>query len=359
MTSETKRGGEMIGTDTSVSGAADLGAIQSGRRAGGPMQPSISVVVPVYNSKGTLPELVQRLESVLSELTDEYELILVNDGSRDGSWLVIEELARRHSWVSGFDLMHNYGQHNALLAGIDKAQNEAIVTIDDDLQHPPEEIPKLISKLGEGFDVVYGQPATRHHSAWRNFSSRTLQVVSNVVLGSEMGSHFSAFRAFRAILRRGFASFADAQLSIDVLLSWSANRVTHVKVAHHPRREGRTGYTLGKLMRLAFSMITGYSSLPLRVASSLGLFASLIGLALFLYVVIQRLVQTTPVPGFTFLAAEIALFAGLQLFAIGIIGEYIARLHFRTMGKPPYVIRESVGSDLPPATDWESGPGLE
>jgi undecaprenyl-phosphate 4-deoxy-4-formamido-L-arabinose transferase len=304
---------------------------------------SASVVVPVYNSEQTLAELASRLEKVLTPLLKSFEIIFVNDGSRDQSWEKILELAEHKSFIRGFNLMTNYGQHNALIAGIDEAKYEIILTVDDDLQHPPEEIPRLLEKLCSGYDVVYGRPAARSHSAWRNLSSKLLKTTLKVVLGAEMGGHSSAFRAFRADLRRGFKNFRDAQLSIDVLLSWSAARVTHVLVEHHNRKVGKSGYSMRKLVVLAFNMLTGYSTLPLRIASWIGLFSALNGLGIFLYVVIRRLLQTTYVPGFAFLSAEIALFAGLQLFAIGVIGEYVARLHFRTMGKPSYVVREEVG----------------
>ena len=314
---------------------------------------SVSVIVPVYNSQATLAELTARTEAVLTPLVQRLEIILVNDGSRDASWQIITKLAEQSPNIHGLNLMRNYGQHNALLAGLQRAQYELIVTLDDDLQYPPEEIPRLLSKLNKGYDVVYGRPAGRNHSTWRNVSSKMLKTVLKVVLGAEMGSHSSAFRAFRAILRRGFDGFTDAQLSIDVLLSWSAARVTHIPVEHHARRVGRSGYTFRKLMLLAFNMLTGYSTLPLRLASGAGLMTALAGLAMFFYVVIRRLLQTTYTPGFAFVASEIALFAGMQLFAIGVIGEYVARLHFRTMGKPPFVIREEVGNhalkmDRPP-----------
>ena len=307
---------------------------------------SVSVVVPVYNGEATLAELTARVGDVLTPLVSRFEIILVNDGSRDESWRVITKLVDQNPHICGLNLMRNYGQHHALLAGTQKARHEIIVTLDDDLQHPPEEIPKLLAKLNEGYDVVYGRPAKRNHSAWRNTSSRLLKTVMKVVLGAEMGSHSSAFRAFRAILRRGFENFADAELAIDVLLSWSAAKVTHIPVEHCPREVGKSGYTFRKLALLAFNMLTGYSTLPLRFASALGLMTSVFGLVMFLYVVIRRLLQTNYVPGFAFLASETALFAGMQLFAIGIIGEYIARLHFRTMGKPPYVIREEARRDV-------------
>lgn len=304
---------------------------------------TVSVVIPVFNSENTLAELASRIESALSPVVKEFEILFINDCSHDNSWEVVVQLASQKASVRGYNLMTNFGQHNAILAGIHHARHEIIVTLDDDLQHPPEEIPKLLEKLCAGYDVVYGRPAQRSHSAWRNFSSKLLKSSLKVVLGAEMGNHSSAFRAFRAELRRGFKNFTDAQLSVDVLLSWSAANVTHVLVDHHPRKEGKSGYTLKKLLLLAFNMITGYSTLPLRIASGAGVLTSLFGLCLFLYVVVRRLVQENYVPGFAFISAEIALFAGLQLFAIGVIGEYVARLHFRTMGKPPFVVRDEVG----------------
>lgn len=301
---------------------------------------TISVVVPIYNSEKTLTELVDRLQTVLRFQANSYEIILVNDGSQDRSWQVIAELAATHTFVRGLNMMRNYGQDNALLAGIQRAKYEIIVTMDDDLQNPPEEIPKLLLGLCEGYDLVYGKEVQRKHGAWRNASSKLIKGILGIAMGAEIAKYRSSFRAFRSILRRGFENFTDTRLSIDVLLSWSANRVTHVPVDHHARREGTSGYTLAKLVLLSLSMITGYSILPLRIASCVGLATSLLGITTFLYIVVYRYLHPGDVPGFAFTASEIALFAGLQLFAIGVIGEYIARMHFRTMGKPPYVIRE-------------------
>ena len=306
---------------------------------------AVSVVVPVFNGAETLRELLARIRSSLAPTATNFELILVNDGSRDQSWSVIESLAGEDPVVIGLNLMHNYGQHNALLAGIMRASHPIIVTMDDDLQHPPEELPKLLEAIHEGHDVAYGKPAKREHALWRNLSSRILKGSLRLALGADMAEKSSAFRAFRGELRKGFARFSDAQVSIDVLLSWTADRVAWVEVEHHPRKQGRSGYSLRKLLGLTLSMVTGYSTLPLRVASGLGLLSAGFGLGLFVYVVVKRLLQETYVPGFTFLAAAIALFAGLQLFTMGVIGEYLARVHFRTMGKPPYVIREETRND--------------
>jgi len=302
-------------------------------------------VVPAYNGAKTLPELVTRVRKVCESIADDFELVLVNDGSKDDTWQVIESLAKSDAAVVGLNLMHNYGQHNALLAGIMRASHPVIVTIDDDLQNPPEEIPKLLTALREGNDVAYGKPVKREHSAWRNFSSRIIKGGLRVALGADMAEKSSAFRAFRAELKRGFVAFADAQVSIDVLLSWTADRITSVGVDHQARKEGRSGYTLRKLITLTLSMVTGYSTLPLRVASAVGVLSAGFGLGLFLYVVIQRLLQENYVPGFAFLAAAVALFAGLQLLTMGVMGEYLARVHFRTMGKPAYVVRCEVGGN--------------
>jgi len=304
--------------------------------------PFVSVIVPVFNGDKTLAELSNRLVSSLENShCGSYEIIFVNDGSRDNSWPTIVDLATATPGVRGINLMKNFGQHNALLAGIGRARGSIIVTLDDDLQHPPEEIPSLLNKLFEGYDVVYGKPEKRQHSFWRNVTSHLLKRSLKVVLGATLAQHSSAFRAFRAELRRGFIDFRDADLALDVLLSWSARNIASVPVRHDPRTQGRSGYSTRKLLAQALYMITGYSTLPLRVASLIGLATSISGFTLFIYVVIRRLVQDTYVPGFAFLAAEMALFAGLQLFALGVIGEYLARIHFRTMGKPTFVIRET------------------
>ncbi len=304
------------------------------------MKISISVVVPVYNSEGTLDELVRRISDTLNVCTTQYEIILVNDASRDNSWAVIRRLAAANPHLLGCNLMHNYGQHSALLAGIRLAKNEVIVTLDDDMQTPPEEIPILLKELGKGFDLVYGKPSSRQHDTHRNFGSSMLLTALRSVLGVSMAEHISAFRAFRADVKRGFERFNEAGVSIDVLLSWSVNGVTSVPTAHVRRSVGKSGYNLRKLLRLTADIVTGYSTLPLRIANLTGLVTSLVGFGMCVFVVIRRLLQTDYVPGFAFLASEVAFFSGLVLLTLGVMGEYIARIHFRTMGKPTYVIRE-------------------
>jgi undecaprenyl-phosphate 4-deoxy-4-formamido-L-arabinose transferase len=333
----------MIGTMGQKIGVEAQGARQN---------PSVSVVVPVFNSAPILRHLVDRLEAALVGVTDEYEVLLVNDGSRDASWETIRELCQRSPRLRGVNLARNFGQHNATLAGIRLARHQVIVTIDDDLQQPPEEIPSLLAKLGEGFDVVYGTPEHDEHAKPRAWAARATKLVLEKAIGITRATDISSFRAFRAELRVAFAQFAGEWVSIDVLLSWGAGRYAAVPVKHFARLEGASNYTLGKLILHVVNMLTGFSVLPLRIASIAGLVAALFGFAVLVYVVARYLSGGAAVPGFTFLASLISILAGVQLLALGVLGEYVARMHYRVMGRPPYVVGAIVHSGDP---DSESG----
>lgn len=305
----------------------------------------LSIIIPVYNSQEALPELVLRLEQVMASQAVAWELILVNDGSRDQSWQVIQQLQTTRPWMRGIDLMRNYGQHNALLCGIREARGAQIVTLDDDLQHPPEEIPKLLAKLEEGFDVVYGTPQQEQHGLWRDMASRITKLALQSAMGAATARQVSAFRAFRSQLRDAFLDYRNTYVSIDVLLTWGSNRFAAIPVEHRPRPYGTSNYTFKKLVRHAVNMITGFSVLPLRLASLMGFVFSLFGLLVLVYVIGRYLILGYSVPGFPFLASTIAIFSGVQLFALGIIGEYLARMYFRSMDRPPYVVRRQTGVD--------------
>lgn len=304
---------------------------------------SISVIVPVYNSAAILPELVERLEPVLESLGCEFEVIFVNDASRDRSWHAIQELADPHPWIRGINLMRNYGQHNALLCGIRAARFEVVVTMDDDLQHPPEEIPKLLAMIREGFEVVYGFPEHQQHGLLRDLASELTKLALRGSMGAETARHVSAFRAFRTQARDAFANYHSPFVSIDVVLTWATTRFTAIKVRHDARAEGVSNYTFRKLFTHAMNMMTGFSVLPLQAANLLGFFCTAFGGIVLLFVVGRFALYGTLVPGFTFLASIVAIFSGAQLLALGIIGEYLARMHFRMMERPTYTVREEVG----------------
>jgi glycosyltransferase involved in cell wall biosynthesis len=234
--------------------------------------------------------------------------------------------------------MRNYGQHNALLAGIRQAECEVVITIDDDLQDPPEEIVKLLKKYDEGFDVVYGKPEIEQHGPFRDFASQITKLALQGAIGAETARKVSAFRIFRTDIRRSFQNYMGPHVSIDVLLTWGATRFAAVPVRHDPRTIGQSNYTIQKLVRHAMNMMTGFSTLPLQFASIVGFAFTTFGLVILAYVVIRYVIQGTTAPGFPFLASIISIFAGAQLFALGIIGEYLARMHFRMMDRPPYVV---------------------
>jgi glycosyltransferase involved in cell wall biosynthesis len=306
---------------------------------------SISVVIPVYNSAAMLTELVQRVLAMAESASYQSEIILVNDGSSDDSWDVICTVGERYPNVRGIELMRNYGQHSALLCGIRAARHDIIVTIDDDLQHPPEVIPSLLQKISEGYDVVYGKPAEEQHGMWRVMASRLTKFALQTAMGAETARNVSAFRAFRTQLREAFANYSGTFVSIDVLLTWATTRFTAIDVPHHARQSGKSHYTFRKLARHALNMMTGFSVWPLQVASVIGFGFTLFGIAVLIYVVGRYLIQGGSVPGFPFLASIISIFSGAQLFALGIIGEYLARMHFRTMERPAYVVRSTTSTE--------------
>lgn len=300
----------------------------------------ISVVVPVFRSAESLPQLHHRLVSVFAEYAQAFEILFIEDCGGDASWEVIKRISEKDCRVRGVRMSRNYGQHNALLCGIREARGAVIVTIDDDLQHPPEELPKLLNKLNEGYDVVYGPPERKQHGLLRDLASQITKMALEGAMGAANAQQVSALRVFRTELRDAFAEYRSPTVNIDVLLTWASTHFAAVPVRHEPRKFGESGYTTRKLVRHALNMVTGFSPRPLQVASLMGFGFAFFGVVILAYVVISWLMHGSSVPGFAFLASIIAIFSGVQLLAIGIIGEYLARMHFRTMERPPYAIRE-------------------
>lgn len=301
---------------------------------------NLSVVVPVYRGAETLEPLVQRLGKMLPKVAKKYELILVNDGSPDHSWEVMTRLSKKHAWVRSVRLMRNYGQHNATLCGVRLARYEVTVTMDQDLQHPPEEIPVMLAKLEEGFDVVYGAPRKLPQGFVRNILTANIKRLLARVMGVPSVKNISAFRVFRTHLREAFANFQSPSLTLDVLLSWGTARFASLPVEVAPARH--SNYNFAALVKAALLILTGYSTAPLRLASWIGFVMTLFGLGVFVYVVWIYFTAGS-LPGFPFLASIISLLGGAQLFTLGIFGEYLARMFDRSMDRPPYVIAEAVG----------------
>lgn len=302
--------------------------------------PSLSIVIPVYNSESSLEELCHRIDGALSAMSSRFEVVFVDDGSRDGSWSAITRLRSRYSWIHPIQLMRNYGQHNAILCGVRAARNQVIVTMDDDLQNPPEEIAKLLARLDDGIDVVYGYPEKETHGLARDLASRITKLALQGAMGSGIAGRVSAFRAFRAELRKGFHDYRSPFVSIDVLLTWATHRFAAIPVQQNHRKHGKSNYSFRKLLAHAVNMMTGFTSLPLQAASLVGFSFTVFGFCILGYTLVKFIALGSVVPGFPFLASIIAIFSGAQLFALGVIGEYLARVHFRTMEMPTYMVRE-------------------
>jgi undecaprenyl-phosphate 4-deoxy-4-formamido-L-arabinose transferase len=299
-----------------------------------------SVVIPVYRGEATLTLLVERLGRVLPTFSDCYEVLLVNDGSPDKSWLAIENLAREYSWVRGIDLMRNYGQHNATLCGIRASRFEVICTMDDDLQNLPEELPKLIEKLNLGYDVVYGVARKRQQAWWKTLISSMLRRGISTLMQQNGIRDMGAFKAFRSDIVRSFEAFNSPDVLVEALLTWGTNRFAAVTVDEAPRIAGSSNYSFAKLIRVFFLVLTSYTTVPLRLASLVGFFFTLFGFSVLVYVVTIYFTEGSVV-GFPFLSSIIAIFSGVQLFTLGIFGEYLARLFERSSGRKSYTIRRT------------------
>ncbi len=309
------------------------------------LSPGVSVIIPAYRSAASAPLVAERLLEVLPTLTPHYEVIFVEDGSPDDeTWPTLASLAQAHEPVRAIRLMRNFGQHNALLCGIVHARYNVCVTMDDDLQHPPDQLPKLLQAL-TGYDVVYGYPENVQYSGLlRKMATHVTKLVLQGAVGRDNARYIAPYRAFRTQIREAFQHYSGHYVNIDVLLTWGARRFNRIPVQYNQRAVGRSNYTLSKLITHTVNLLVGFSTLPLRLASLLGLFLTAFGAVLMVYILIIRILifGEYEVPGFTFLASMISIFAGSQMFILGIIGEYMARIYFRVMERPVYVVEVEV-----------------
>ncbi|MCB0410421.1 MAG: glycosyltransferase family 2 protein [Flavobacteriales bacterium] len=303
----------------------------------------ISVVIPVYNSSATISELVDRLIKTFDTLTNyQYELIFVNDGSTDDSWkLLKEERAKYPDVIKAINFTKNYGQHNALLCGFSFCSGDFVVTMDDDLQHPPEEIFKLIEaqKLNNA-DIVYGMPIVKQHSKIRNLGSLFIRKTSNYKRQTQEGG--SSFRLIRRNLTNVLVEkHSQHFLFLDAALNWYSTNIELVNVKHDPRKYGRTGYTFMKLLNIYLNIMYYYSTKPLKVIIVLGLFSSLVSFVLGLRFIYRKLMFDVPL-GYTSIIVAIMFSTSLILFCLGVIGNYLYKLYQLQQNKPPYSIKKII-----------------
>lgn len=304
-----------------------------------PEEIDISIVVPVYNSADTLSHLVARVDAVMRKRALRHEIVFVDDGSGDGSWETLARLQAQHvESMTAVRLMRNYGQHNALMCGFRHCRGRLIVTIDDDLQNPPEEIERLYDRLIESdFDLVYGNEKAKEHERWRNAGSSLARYFYRTVFRSRISP--TSFRIMRRQLMESILPYNLNYTYVDGLLAWNTQSVGSVLVDHHERRTGRSGYSVGKLVLLALNLFTNFSLLPLQVVSLCGFLAAFAGFALGIFYLGQFVLANIAVPGFASTIIAILVLGGAQLLALGIIGEYLGRLHMNVNRKPQYTER--------------------
>lgn len=300
----------------------------------------ISVVIPVYNSEGSLQLLLEEIEKTLSPL-GAFEVVLVNDGSKDTSWKKLLALSESRPWMVCINLMRNYGQHTALLVGIQNTSGKVLVTLDDDLQTPPSEIPKLLNALTPDVDVVYGTRSQEQHGMLRNSASRLTKHFIKYCLNVNVAPEITSFRAFRSELRQNFTSLQRRPVFIDALLAGATQYFASTPVRHDSRTIGASNYTWSRLFRHGADIITAFSVVPLQLASLLGFLFVAFGGVLLAYILISYLLGRVNVPGFTFLAAVICLFSGSQMIVLGIFGTYLARVHQNVSDVGQICVRET------------------
>ena len=306
--------------------------------------PVISVVVPVFNEEENLPELLQRLAAVMGDTGRSYEVLLVNDGSRDRSLAILKQASSSDPHLVVIDFNRNYGQHSAVFAGFEHARGEIIVTIDADLQNPPEEIPKLVDKMEEGYDVVGSVRQKRRDPLFRRIASRIINRVTSWVTGVQLHDYGCMLRAYRREVVKTLCASKEISTFIPVLADMFAGRVTEVPVAHAERVRGESKYSFWKLIRLQFDLLTSFSLLPLRGTMVIGFFTALLAMAAAVVLIAGRLVMGPDwaVSGVFTVFAVLFFFMGVLLFSIGLLGEYVGRIYMEVRRRPRFVIRSIV-----------------
>ena len=303
-------------------------------------RPDLSIVIPLYNESASIEILHARLAATLKGLGKSYEIIYVDDGSADGTVDILRRLHAENGGVKVVVLNRNYGQHAAVFAGFDRAAGEVVVTLDGDLQNPPEEIPRLLEKIDEGYDVVGGWRQERRDSALRRVFSFAANRLASRVVGVEMKDCGCMLRAYRREVVERLRECRELSSFLPALANALAGSMTEVPIAHAARRFGTSKYNLLKLLRVNFDLVTGFSLLPIQMVSLAGIAISFLGLGFGFFLGLRRLIVGPEVEGVFTLFAVLFFFVGLQILALGLIGEYVGRIYMEVRRRPRYVTKE-------------------
>lgn len=307
----------------------------------------VSILIPVYKNDGGLDELVNRIGASMadSEYASSFELILVDDCSPDNSWEVIQRLAKERSFVQGATLSRNFGQHNAIMAGLNLVSGQYVVLMDDDLQHPPEAIPDMVKELVAGADVCYTRYANRQHAAWKIAGSRFNDVMASWLLSKPKGLYLSSFKALKRGMVDQIRNHEGPFAYLDGLILDITRRIATVEIQHGTRAYGEGNYSFKKSISLWLRMVTGTSIVPLRMVTLMGALIALLGFMGAVFIIISNFLYPNESKGWASIIVTILLVSGFQTLFIGILGEYLGRIHLRLNNKPQYLFRFTTKND--------------
>lgn len=301
----------------------------------------LSIVIPVYNSEKILDELVKQIDNNI-KFVNKFELILVNDCSRDNSWNTIKKLLTQYKFIKAINLRKNSGQHNAIMAGLNQATGNVIVMMDDDLQHSPKYIQNLYEQIKLGFDVCYTKFTITQHKGWKVLGSNFNDMVANILLNKPKGLYMSSFKAISKDIKEEIIQYDGPYAYVDGLILATTNNISTITIEHHKRYDGEGNYNLLSSISLWSKMATSFSILPLRIATITGFFISIIAFLLGIYFVILKFLGNTVPDGWTSMIVIVLFLGGIQLLSLGIIGEYIGRSYLKINGKKQYIIKEVI-----------------
>ena len=310
---------------------------------------NISIVVPVYNSSSIIDDLTKDILSVIKKISDvnKIQLILVNDCSTDESWKKISKLSSEYKEiVIGVNLMRNYGQHNAIMAGLRLADGDYIILLDDDYQHPPKEIPKILSKIKEGYDVCYTNYKNNTYSKLKIFGSWVNKKISNILIDKPKSIYLSSYKCLTQKVLKEIIKYDGPFVYIDGLIFDITKNVTSVDIEHSERKLGKSNYNIFKLVSLWLRVLTNFSIVPLRIATFVGFFMTFVSFIFVIFISILKFKNPDIAAGWASLSTLIVFFSGVQLILIGLVGEYIGRSYIKLNKKPQFVVREYINFEI-------------